>query len=381
MVVSSKCLALALCFISFVQHSTPAVACAFVSSARCSNSWKKQAPLAANSVNTDVCGDMNEPAPAPVLVQTTMGDDLTKQALNERFWETRDYYRQNPQENMCQADVCLKLLSTRLPNVRLNRCFVGPSTVKGAGNGLFASRDIANDELITMYPGDAVLIVEKPKPASASSASREDDTSSPPSPLAPVVGVMFGSHIQGEFRDPNRVSTLEAKRYEMTINQQTSIVADPNLGFDDAAYLGHFANDGAALVAFDAASRQEYSKASMECHNSAHFVMEGAHMVTVATKPIAKGEEIFVSYEEGYWLSRSLARMSDSDMDASEKSAILGDFTAAAAAKPSSALNGNNNDKNINNSEAKRPTNASKRRKTKKKGASSQDSEKKGFGK
>ena len=37
----------------------------------------------------------------------------------------------------------------------------------------------------------------------------------------------------------------------------------------------------------------------------ANFVMEGAHMGTVATKPIKKGDEVFLSYGEGYWLSRS----------------------------------------------------------------------------
>lgn len=349
---------------SFAQHqSTPALACAFVSSTR---SQRKRAHYDHGSAllppqqATNSANDGNDGA-----------DDLTKEILNERFWETRDYYRQNPQENMSQADVCLKLLSTRLPNVRLNRCFVAPSTVKDAGNGLFASRDIANDELITMYPGDAVLIAKQ----------QQEPTEDTDEKAPPVVGVIFGNHIQVENRDPNLVSTPEAKRYEMRINQQTSIVADPNLGFDDAAYLGHYANDGAALLKFDAASRQAYSKASMERQNSAHFVMEGAHMVTVATKPIRKGEEIFVSYEEGYWLSRSLlssdsSSMSndDSSMDAAEKIALMGDL-AAAATKTSPVLRVREN-----NSGTRKPTNVAKGRK-KKKNTSSQSSKKKGFGK
>ena len=37
----------------------------------------------------------------------------------------------------------------------------------------------------------------------------------------------------------------------------------------------------------------------------ANFVLEGSHFVTVATKDITKGEEMFVSYGCSYWFSRS----------------------------------------------------------------------------
>jgi hypothetical protein len=265
-----------------------------------------------------------------------LGDDLSKQELNVRFWEVRDYYRENPDE-MTQADVCLKLLSTRLANIRLNRCHVAPSTIEGAGNGLFASRDIANEELITMYPGDAVLIAS-PSPSPSATPPSENSGSLPASP---VVGVMFGSHIHGEDRVPDRVTTPEARSYEMEINKYTSIVADPQIGFKDPAYLGHLANDGIALYEFDAASRATYSKASVERHNAAHFVMEGAHMVTVATKAIAKGAEIFVSYGEGYWLSRSFSM---SDMDEAEKNAIVVEIAAAKSSSTFYNLSGPSND-------------------------------------
>lgn len=303
-----------------------------------------------------------------------LGDDLTKQELNIRFWEVRDYYRQNPDE-MTQADVCLKLLSTRLPNIRLHRCFVAPSTVVGAGNGLFASRDIANDELITMYPGDAVLI-QSPSttpPAPAPAAPSPENTKSPPD-SPPVVGVMFGSHIQGQDRIPNQVTTPEARSYEMEINKYTSIVADPQIGFKDPAYLGHFANDGEALYEFDAASREIYSKASVERHNAAHFVMEGAHMVTVATKPVAKGEEIFVSYGEGYWLSRSFSM---SDMDATEKNAIVVEMASAKSSSTFYNLSSPGNDSSNGRSGG---TSIAKGRKKKKKDAPSKGMSR-GFGK
>jgi hypothetical protein len=294
-----------------------------------------------------------------------LGDDLTKQILNLRFWEVRDYYRKNPDE-MTQADVCLKLLSTRLSNIRLNRCHVAPSTIVGAGNGLFASRDIANDELITMYPGDAVLIASPPPPSESNSGESL--------PASPVVGVMFGSHIHGEDRIPNRVTTPEAKSYEMEINKYTSIVADPQIGFKDPAYLGHFGNDGVALYEFDPTSRETYSKASVERQNAAHFVMEGAHMVTVATKPIEKGQEIFISYGEGYWLSRSFAT---SDMDEAEKNAIVVEIAAAKSSSTFYSLSsGPSNDDGTERPGAR----IAKARKTKKKDAPSKGMSR-GFGK
>ena len=43
------------------------------------------------------------------------------------------------------------LLSSRFDLPFLNRCNVGPSTIDGAGRGLFASEDIAEGEIITCY--------------------------------------------------------------------------------------------------------------------------------------------------------------------------------------------------------------------------------------
>jgi hypothetical protein len=232
------------------------------------------------------------------------GDDLTKEELGLRFSEVRDYYRKT--NEMSQENVCLSLLRTRLPKLRLNRCFVAQSTISNAGRGLFASRDITEGELITLYPGDALLVWNK----TVGDFGQE-------------VGVMFGSHVQGADRDASRVSTDEARSFELKIGPVHSIVADPLLT-DDAAYLGHMANDGAILTKRDNASREIYSKTTVDRHNAAFFVMEGSHFVAVATKRISKGEEILVSYGEGYWMSRSYSR------PGSEAS---GEAAGAAAAK------------------------------------------------
>lgn len=223
------------------------------------------------------------------IVEPAREDDLTKHELLLKLAEVRDHYLQRPEEGMTQANVCLLLLRTRLSNLHLNRCFAAESTITDAGNGVFASRDIEGGELITLYPGDAVLMQD---------STAEEDAAAP-------VGVMFGNHVNLRDRNTIGVTTHQARSYEMEINKFTSIVADPSIDIEGCAYMGHVCNDGSALHAFDPVSREIYTTATAESCNAEHIVMEGAHMGTIATKAIKQGEEIFVSYGQGYWLSRS----------------------------------------------------------------------------
>jgi len=216
------------------------------------------------------------------------GDDLTKYELGLRLKEVRDYYRET--DEMSQESVCFSLFRTRFPKLRLNRCYVGvESTIDGAGRGLFASRDIEEGELITLYPGDVMLAWERTV-----------------GDFAGEVGVMFGNHVQkdDQKRTADRLTTDDARAYELKIGGRHSVVADPFL-VDDAAYIGHIANDYSILNSRDKASVDSYVKSSKKGHNAAHFVLEGSHFVTVATRNISHDEEIFVSYGFSYWFSRS----------------------------------------------------------------------------
>ena len=51
------------------------------------------------------------------------------------------------------------ILASRLPGLNnfLNKSEVRPSSILGAGRGLFAIEDIPMGEVITCYPGDALL--------------------------------------------------------------------------------------------------------------------------------------------------------------------------------------------------------------------------------
>ena len=189
-------------------------------------------------------------------INVTEEDDLTKEELLLRLSETRSYYRKRSEEGMTQDAICLKLLCTRLPNLHLNRSFVADSTIPDAGYGLFASRDIMEGELITLYPGDAVL--------SKSVEVGEGNEKS----AGPISSTMFGSHIATEYRDINRVLTHEARGYEMEITSYTSIVGNPTLGYTDRSYIGHFANDGGYLREFDDAGRKAFENETLERYNA-----------------------------------------------------------------------------------------------------------------
>lgn len=212
---------------------------------------------------------------------------MTCDELASRFRDVLAYFASVPPGDPAVAQFTesytpqLSLLRGRLNDLHLNRCQVLPSSIADAGNGLFATRDIKEGELITIFPADAILF-------------RNGE-------LEEISGVMYGRN-----RTPESLSLTDdaARSYEIRISSIHSIVGDPSLT-NDAAYLGHIANDGACLTAGDDASRTIYSKKSAEAANAVfQDIHEGCHMGLFSSRAISSGDEIFVSYGEGYWLSR-----------------------------------------------------------------------------
>jgi len=186
----------------------------------------------------------------------------------------------------------MNMLATRCSDLLLNRCRIGPSNLPGAGTGLFASRDISAGELITLYPGDALLYWKDGRDASSSRVCS---------------GVVFGAHIPEEEKDAARVTTESARQYEVCASSTLSCVGDPCRG-GDPAYLGHFANDGARCD-LSGGDQIRYREASRIAANADHVTLEGCQLATQATKDIASGAEIYVSYGEGYWLSHLMGSL------------------------------------------------------------------------
>ena len=213
-------------------------------------------------------------------------DDLTLEEFAVRLSEVRAHYRVTGE--LTQDRVCMNMLATRCEDLHLNRCRTGQSRLQDGGTGLFATRDIRAGELITLYPGDALLYWKDGREARSTSKRV-------------CSGVVFGAHIPMGERDADRVTSADARQYEVCATSTLSCVGDPRLR-DNPAYLGHFANDGAVCAAPEAAAA--YRVATVAAANADHVTLEGCHLATQALRDIASGDEILVTYGAGYWLSR-----------------------------------------------------------------------------
>ena len=205
------------------------------------------------------------------------------------FEAVLEQFRMNAHSPEDEAEMCRKLMSIRLPNLAVTRCCVRPSSVHGLG--VFATRNIQQGELITLYPGDVVL-------------TWQDDRR-----LTANVSVLFGPHIPEIEQDPVKVLTEEARAYEVLATETTSIIGNPGL-CDDMAYVGHIINDGASCNSPE--SREQYNEETSRRLNAEHFSVTGwsglrlpLHFGTRATRDIRANEEIFVSYSFGYWLTKA----------------------------------------------------------------------------
>ena len=205
------------------------------------------------------------------------------------------------------------LLSTRLSSLMaiLNNTRVDTSTLPNAGRGLFATRAIRANEVITCYPGDALLI-SKPLMGGDFDFEGQDEENDDDWVEETVI---WGSHVDPSNRwDEDAVFDGNEEQnplthYACAISDTFTVMGLPALD-DDAAYLGHFANDGAGHIALGQGdptrgveeSISSYVIESVEISNAMHKEVDGLHMATIATRDIAVDEEILVTYGPEYWL-------------------------------------------------------------------------------
>jgi hypothetical protein len=214
------------------------------------------------------------------------------------------------------------LLSTRLPNLNLNRSRLDSSTIPGAGVGLFATENIANGDVITCYPGDA-LLYGRPDDCLDGQNDGDEDHDEDEDWIDEVV--LWGSHIRvadrwddnavfggidvgNEEATPSRPPLVD---YAVCVCDTYSVLGMPTLD-TDPAYFGHFANDGRNLLEFDASAGIErgiaaYVLESVEASNAMHRSLDElqSHMVTIATRDIEAGEEVLVTYGPDYWMEHA----------------------------------------------------------------------------
>ena len=254
------------------------------------------------------------------------------------------------------------LLSSRLDMPFLKSTKVGPSTIDGAGRGLFATVDINEGEVITCYPGDAVLYERSSNssPSSSSSSSStvddddenydddeeeesydydEDEDEDEDEDFTDAM-VLWGIHVPENDRwDDDAVfdgsdTTIPLTAYAVSVDDQYSVMGHPELDVNPA-YSGHYANDGAGHLALETPTSEaniaaalelgldtEYSSdntgvggveenivayvlKSFEVANAKIVELGGIHVAVVATRDIQADDEIMVTYGPDHWLGYS----------------------------------------------------------------------------
>ena len=213
--------------------------------------------------------------------------------------------------------------------IYINRTYVDESTIANAGKGLFARRDYPKGTMLTCYPGDALVDLSLSDDDDDDNDD-ETDTDTDTDTYNGKGRVIWGSHISNNNNNNNATTTDDNNKINFIIRQEYmlraireewGIVALPELfgkidehdadsdvnsdadadSDSDPSYLGHFANDGAAIAPRWESELAAYMIESADKANAMHQECEGCHMVTIATRDIAKGEEIFVTYGPEYW--------------------------------------------------------------------------------
>ena len=222
-------------------------------------------------------------------------DELTLEAVAARF-PSMSELMEIP-EGAERLQVMETHLKARLLDLPLARVRVAPSTIDGAGMGLFATRDIRTGELVTLYPCDALVTVVR-------SPLQEDDDEATVSEIYFDVNAPAGSDWHANFKAQCPEFIRHAWSYSVSISPLRSIIGDPTRATDDAAYLAHMVNDFAMCAGSDKNAIEAYVAASEGAANVGldTATTNGCHVAMVATKPIREGDEILLSYGAGYWL-------------------------------------------------------------------------------
>lgn len=160
--------------------------------------------------------------------------------------------------------------SRNMGKVILNKCRVMPSPIHG--NGVFATCDIAAEEVITLYPSDIVTHV--------------------------IEGQII---CEVDINHPVMADGMKCMEYCLSSfgkDHGFPLVGDPTK-IDNPTFLGHMCNDRVRCVS--SKNEKAYVVTSLRTSNAGFFPLVKDFVAVVATKNIKRGEEIFVTYGTEYW--------------------------------------------------------------------------------
>jgi len=167
---------------------------------------------------------------------------------------------------------------------------VGPSTIPGAGNGLFARRDLERGKVVSLYPVHATGI------------NFFDDGSSHWLTLDAMDDEYFFKDA-GEGDEANYLIYLLGNRPpEMDLDGAPFVDANPNRS-PQPGWLTHYVNDGAIIESNSEQGVIDYLKSSDSLANCAICPFGPSPLLAaITTTDVKKGDELFTSYGSSYWL-------------------------------------------------------------------------------
>lgn len=166
------------------------------------------------------------------------------------------------------------------------------STIKAAGQGLFAARDIKAGSIVTLYPAH-IMGINFFDGGSEWVALDTDDQD------------YFMAASENDA--PNYSLFLLGNRPEEAAFDGTMIVdCNPNRP-DRTGWMAHRINDGARILTNDESGVEEYLHKSLGKQNAVIAPWGPSPLLAAfATKDVKEGEEIFISYGVSYWLDASV---------------------------------------------------------------------------
>ena len=202
-------------------------------------------------------------------------------------------------------------------NLNIHRTYVAKSQISSAGRGLFAYNDYPKGTLLTCYPGDALVDLTTGSITWGSHTTQQQQPQQSQHDVG--VGVAEEEEINHDYmlraihEDWGIVALPEL--YDNNNNNSNINPFDSSSASASASYLGHFANDGVISPPLCESELAMYVIESNDISNAMHQECQDCHMVTIATKSIKAGDEIFVTYGPEYWSEQPLFGVAVHDDD------------------------------------------------------------------
>jgi SET domain-containing protein len=207
----------------------------------------------------------------------TGGKNLSNKPMNlDSFKMTEDDLDKS------RLDTIVTHVPMTLDNVELR-----PSRIHG--RGVFAKRNIRENEIITFYPAD--ILVYNPESLTAD-----------PKKLV-IKADFFGADITESAKANFQNDNNYYKDYRCTMIPYYDVIGTPEHD-SDPTYMGHFVNDSVRYLKGQETACQYMAK-TVTGANCAFMRILDLHIAVVAIRNINAGEELCAPYGSGYWEAKT----------------------------------------------------------------------------